>query len=308
MSKDGTKYIGLIIGSETDWPDAFLAAINNEHEGVQAELVQLGGTFMDHVPPYQLIIDRMSHKVPYYRAYVKHAALNGSTVINDPFTWSADDKFFGTAIANRLGLTCPRTVVLPNKDIADDLTPDCFRNLDYPMNWQGIIDYVGVPAIFKDIHSGGRPVAYRVHNVDELIDRYDETGQRTMILQEVIESDTHIHCLVIGQTSVLTLSYSLAEDKYLPDTGGQESFQSRRLADAALAITRAYGYDINMVEFVVREERAHVINSTNPVPVIDLELLTREQFEWCVAETVKMAIKRVRKPPTRRLPFSVGLA
>ncbi len=308
MSESDIKRIGLIVGSETDWPDAFMAGIQSKDESIRAELVQLGGTFMDHVPPYSLIMDRMSHEVPYYRAYLKYAALHGCTVINDPFTWSADDKFFGTAITNKLGLTSPRTVVLPNKDIDKELTTDCFRNLVYPMDWHGIIDYVGVPAIFKDMHSGGRMVAYRVHSVDELIDRYDETGLRTMILQEVIESDTHIHCLVIGQRKVLSLNYSLAEDRYLPGTNAEGSFQSRRLADAAMAITRAYGYDINMVEFVVRDERAYVINSTNPVPVIDLELLAREQFDWCVTETVNMALKRVKRPPARRLPFSVGLA
>jgi hypothetical protein len=263
---------------------------------------------MDRIPPYQMIIDRMSHDVPYYRTFLKHAALYGCTVINDPFTWAADDKFFGTAITNRLGLTSPRTVVLPNKDSTKDLGPDCFRNLVYPMDWKAIIEYVGVPAIFKDVHTGGRLVAYRVHNVDELIDRYDESGRRTMLLQELIESDTHVHCFVIGQDKVSSLSYSLADDGYLSDAPALKGFKGRRLADAALTITRAYGYDINMVEFVLRQDQAYVINSTNPAPVIDTKLMKKEQFEWCVTETVAMAITRLAKPAPRRFPFNIGLA
>lgn len=308
MNKDNSQRIGLIIGNENDWPEAFMQGINQGQSAVTAELIKLSGTLMSDTCPYHLIIDRLSHEVPYYRVYLKFAALQGCYVINNPFTWSSDDKFLGLAIANRLGLTSPKTVVLPNKHITKELGPDCFRNLEYPMDWQGIIDYVGVPAIFKDVHSGGRLIAYRVHNVDELIQRYDESGRHTMILQEVIESDTHIHCYVTAQKEALLLRYSHQDDNYHPDMISMDMGLNRQLRDYSLALSRVYGYDINMVEFVIRDDRPFVINSTNPTPVIDLKLMTEEQFQWCVDRTVELAIERVNNPLPGYFPVNLELA
>jgi len=307
MSQVNGKRIGLIIGHETDWPEAFMAAINERTDGITAELVKLGGTTMDGICPYDVIIDRMSHEIPYYRAYLQYAVLQGYYVINNPFTWSADNKFFGTVIINKLGLTSPRTIVLPNKHVAADVTPASFRNLEYPMDWHGIINYVGVPAIFKDIHSGGRRVVYRVHSVDELIQRYDESGTRTMILQELIESDTHIHCFVIGQEKVLALRYSLANGRYLPDIITEKNQNYQPIASDALRLTRAYGYDCNMVEFVIKDGKRYVINSTNPAPVMDRELMTEEQFTWCVDEMAALAVARVKRPPPQHAVFNLTI-
>ncbi|MBP6786750.1 MAG: hypothetical protein KA170_04110, partial [Candidatus Promineofilum sp.] len=188
MSRDGVKLIGFIIGREREMPDEVMRLITDS--GVaQAELVKLGGTFLDDTIDYDVIIDRMSHEIPYYRTYVKFAAVNGCYVINDPFVWANDTKFLAASVLRKLSVKTPRTMVLPNKDIAADTVPDSFRNLVYPMDWQAIIDYIGSPAIFKDVRSGGRRFAHRVNNVEELIQRYDESGTRTMILQQVIQSD-----------------------------------------------------------------------------------------------------------------------
>lgn len=307
MNETRTRKIGLIVGRGTEWPDAFIEAVRRREASVDAEIIRLAGTFIDDVCAYDLIIDRMSHEIPYYRAYLKYAAINGVKVVNDPFTWSADDKFFGMVMCKRLGLASPRTVALPNKQIAKDLGPEAFRNLVYPMDWQGIIDYVGVPAVFKDVHSGGRLAAYRVHSVDELIQRYDESGTRTMILQQVIESDDHYHCFVVGREDTLLLKYAPAEGKYLPGAIATDHGLGERLAQSALDITRAYGYEINMVEFVIKDEKAFVINGTNPAPVMDLELMTAEQVGWCITMIADMAIDQVKRASGRSGPFAFDL-
>lgn len=295
MSEEAKK-IGLIIGQEWDWPEAFLKAINDSPENVTAELVQLGGTFMDDPCNYNVIIDRISHEIPYYRAYLKYAAIQGTYIINNPYTWSADSKFSSIALVNRLGLTSPKTVVLPNKQVERDVTPSTFRNLKYPMDWQAIIDYVGVPAIFKDNKESGRRGVHRVHNVDELIQRYDESSTRTKILQQIIESDEHVHCFVIGQEKVLLLPYALKHGRYQQNTLANDSAKGKMLAENALRITRAYQYDINMVEFVIKDDTAYVINGTYPTPDIDLTLMNEAQFKWLVDETVSLAIERAKRP------------
>ncbi|MFN2163230.1 MAG: RimK family alpha-L-glutamate ligase [Candidatus Promineifilaceae bacterium] len=304
---ESKKKIGLIVGRENDWPTAFTAELEARGSEATAEFVKLGGTYLDDRCRYPVIFDRMSHEIPYYRTYVKYAALNGAYIINNPFVWSADNRFFGTVVANRLGLKSPRTIVLPNKDTHAETVPDSFRNLEYPMNWEGIADFIGVPAIFKEIRSGGRRLSFRVHSVDELIQRYDESGTRTMILQELIQGGDHIHCLVIDQENVLILQYSPEQNRYLPSL--ELGYDTKtELAENARSISRAYGYDINLIEFNHNDGELVVINSTNPSPIIDRQLFSEEQFDWIVTKSVDLALERLNNPITQRVPVNLLLS
>jgi hypothetical protein len=295
MSDNEPRRIGLLIGREWSWPSAFITEVNKRDDGVIAEFVKLGGTFMDEPCNYDVIVDRMSHEIPYYRNYLKYAALNGCYVINNPFAWAADDRFFGLALTVRLNMTCPRTVMLPNKRVEAENVPESFRNLVYPMDWQGIIDYVGVPAILKDILTGGRRVSRRVHNVDELIQAYDESDTQTVILQAIIETDYHLHCFVVGQEKMLPLRYSPENNSYLPDETPDDALV-KQVKQAAVRVTRAYDYDVNMVEFVVHNGEPFLINPSNPAPDMDINLLTPRHFSWCVNEIATLAIARAKQP------------
>src|SRR3990170_2916794 len=136
------RKIGLLVGRDESFPAAFIEHVNRRApEGITAELCRLGGTRLDDPRQYAVIIDRISHEVPYYRAFLKYAALAGSVVINNPFWWSADEKFFGTAMMARLGVAVPRTVVLPSKGYIEDITPESLRNLRYPIPWEQIVEY-----------------------------------------------------------------------------------------------------------------------------------------------------------------------
>src|SRR5271165_7103146 len=153
------KKIGLLCGREFSFPPAFLARVNaiGAKDGVTAEFVKLGGTRMGEEARYSVIVDRISHEVEYYRAYLKHAVLEGSYVINNPFWWTADDKFFNYSVAAKLGLAIPKTVVLPQKGYPSDvdINAESLRNLKYPMDWVALLDYVGRPAILKPSSGGG---------------------------------------------------------------------------------------------------------------------------------------------------------
>jgi hypothetical protein len=305
MSRDGKKIIGFIIGREREMPDAVMKIINERHEDCQAEMVKLNGTFLDEAVPYDVIIDRMSHEIPYYRAYVKYAAMSGCYVINNPFVWANDTKFMAGAIGRQLGILTPRTLILPNKDVATDTVPDSFRNLSYPMDWEAIIDYIGGPAIFKDIASGGRRFAHRVNNVEELLQRYDESGTRTMILQQVIESDHQYHCLVIGDESTLLMPYSLATGRYFEAEGGTDDWAVDQICETSRRIAHIYGYDINMTEFVVKNDEIYLINATNPSPLIGRDLMTESQFEWICQAIADLAVLRIEQPGRVWLPVDL---
>jgi glutathione synthase/RimK-type ligase-like ATP-grasp enzyme len=295
MEGNDNKRIGLLIGREWSWPAAFIAEVNRRQDGVIAEFVKIGETTLTSENPYAVIIDRTSHEIPYYRLYLKYAALHGTYIINNPFTVAADDKFFGVALAHYLEIQVPRTAALPNKRAEAENVPESFRNLVYPMDWQKIIDYVGVPAILKDAHTGGRRVSQRVHSVDELIRWYDESDTLTVILQAVIESEFHVHAFVVGDRAMLA-RYDRAAGRYLDHLDGLPNGVQEQIRDAAVRVTRAYKYDLNMVEFVRDGEDIYLINPTNPAPELDINLLADKQFAWCVGEIADLAIAMAKRP------------
>src|SRR5437588_6011699 len=159
-----TLKVGLIVGREWSFPPAFIEEVNRRGAGVTAEFAKLGGTRMDEPCPYAVLIDRISHEVPYYRSYLKSAVLQGVTVVNNPFMWPADDKFFEATLAAKLRVCHPKTVALPNKDYVPGIVPnERLRNLVYPPDWQGIADYVRLPCILKAAHRGRWRGVFRCH-------------------------------------------------------------------------------------------------------------------------------------------------
>ena len=183
-----TLKVGLLVGREWSFPPAFIEEVNSRNEGVIAEYVKLGGTRMDEPCPYAVLIDRISQEVPYYRIYLKHAVLQGATVINNPFMWTADDKFFEAGLATKLGVASPKTIALPNKEYVPGIVHnESLHNLVYPLNWQAIIDYVGLPCVIKDALGGGWKDVFVCRSLEELIHHYNQFGLRTVIVQEFIE-------------------------------------------------------------------------------------------------------------------------
>lgn len=284
------KKVGLIVGREWSWPPAFIEEVNQRDESVVAEYVQLGGTRMNDLNEYAVIIDRISHEVPYYRTYLKNAVLQGVKVVNNPFMWSADDKFFEASLATKLGVASPKTVVLPNKEYVEGIVSESLRNLIYPLDWQGIANYVGMPAILKDAFGGGWKEVYKVNSVDELIWRYDQSGRMTMIVQEFIDWDHYVRCMCIGQTNILPIKYDPHARKYHVEHEHMSPELGKRVVDDAIKLNQALGYDMNTVEFAVRNGVPYAIDFMNPAPDMDVYSLTPFYFDWVVKAMADMAL------------------
>jgi glutathione synthase/RimK-type ligase-like ATP-grasp enzyme len=248
-----TLKVGLIVGREWSFPPAFIEEVNRRDQGVVAEYVKLGAPHMDAPAEYAVIIDRISHEVPFYRTYLKQAALMGCAVVNNPFMWTADDKFFGAALATSLGIAHPKTVVLPNKEYIPGIVHDeSLRNLQYPLDWQGVVDYVGLPCVLKDAHGGGWRDVYICQTLDELIFHYNSSGLLTMIVQEFIKFEHYVRCLCLGQDKVLPMKYDPKERKYIVEHAHLTPELGSRIVRDARALWRALGYDMNSIEFAIR--------------------------------------------------------
>ncbi|HWK90104.1 MAG TPA: hypothetical protein VNP72_08905 [Longimicrobium sp.] len=300
-----TLKVGLIVGREWSFPPAFIEEVNKRDEGVTAELVQLGAPRMDQPGEYAVIIDRISHEVPFYRTFLKQAVLQGTTVVNNPFMWTADDKFFGAALATRLGIAHPKTVVLPNKEYIPGIVhEESLRNLQYPLDWQGIADYVGMPCILKDAHGGGWKDVYVCRTLQELIDNYDQSGLLTMVAQEFIHWDHFIRCICLGQEEVLPMKYDPRERKYHVDHAHMSDELGRRVVDDSLKLVRALGYDMDSMEWAVKDGVPYAIDFMNPAPDMDVYSLTPHYFEWVVQHMADMAIRLAKNP--RRQELGLG--
>ena len=131
----------------------------------------------------------------------------GTAVVNNPFWWSADEKFFNNALATKIGVAVPRTVLLPSNQPPTDTNDKSFRNLGYPLDWEGIFSYVGWPAFFKPFAGGGWKNVYRLHNPEEFYRAYSETGQLVMMLQEEVKFDMYFRCYSIDQRHVRIMPY-----------------------------------------------------------------------------------------------------
>jgi hypothetical protein len=288
--------VGLMCGREYAFPPAFLERVNRlgaEH-GISADFVTLTGTKMGESSGYRVIVDRISHEVEYYRAFLKHAVLTGTYVINNPFWWTADDKFFNYAIAQKVGVAVPKTVVLPQKSYpADiDLTSDSLHNLGYPIDWDGLLDYVGRPAILKPYSGGGWKHVYKVHNREELIAAYDGTGPYCMTLQQFIHFDQYVRCFTFGKTDIVPVRYDPHERRYLIEHSYLTPELGERIVKDAQTLNTALGYEMNTIEFAVENGVPYAIDFLNPAPDFERDRITPHYFEIVVEKMARLVIDR----------------
>src|SRR6202007_5761 len=160
------KKIGILFGQENSFPQAFVDRINQKAEkGISAEFVRIDKVMQAEPLDYVVIIDRISQDVPFYRAYLKNAAICGTAVINNPFWWSADEKFFNNCLATKINVPVPKTVILPSRDLPPDTSSESYSNLSYPLDWGGIFNYIGFPAYMKPFAGGGWKSVYKLTGI-----------------------------------------------------------------------------------------------------------------------------------------------
>ncbi len=292
------KRIGVLFGMEESFPPALVERINAmKVSGVGAESVRIGAVEMAKPSGYTVIVDRISQDIPFYRAYLKNAVLGGTTVINNPFWWSADDKFFNYALASRIGVATPRTVILPHKQHPPSTTERSMRNLIYPLNWEEVFAYVGFPAFLKPHSGGGWKSVYKVHNPEELFRAYDETGDLCMTLQEGIEFDAYLRCYVIGQEKVKVMAYDPRaphHERYVKNPPPVAPALMERIIQDAIKLCRALGYDLNTVEFAVRDGVPYAIDFLNPAPDAEASSVGAENFAWVVDAVAELAVSKAQ--------------
>jgi hypothetical protein len=289
------KKAGILYGQEDTFPQALIDRVNSRSAGVVAEAVRLDKLIQGEPSGYDVIIDRISQDVPFYRGYLKNAALNGTAVINNPFWWSADEKFFNNCLATKIGVAVPKTVLLPSKEHPPDTSGKSFRNLAYPLDWDGIFEYIGFPAFFKPFAGGGWKSVYRVTTPDDFFRAYDETGQLVMMLQEEIVFKEYFRCYALDCRDIHIMQYDPREPfhrRYVRDGPPVDPALLKKVHEDVLALNVWLGYDFNTVEMAVRDGVPYAIDFCNPAPDADVNSIGEDNFGWIVDKAADMVIRR----------------
>ncbi len=288
------KKIGLLFGMEQSFPPALVEEINTRDAGVAAEFVSIGGITLETLFQYDVILDRISQDVPFYRAMLKVAALNGVRVVNNPFWWTADDKFFNYALADKAGIPVPKTVLLPSKNHPPDTTADSFRNLLYPLNWQELFDYVGFPSYLKPYDGGGWKHVYKVDSIEDFFKAYSETQDIVMTLQEGIDFTEYYRCYCIGKKHVRIMPYEPRNPHHLRYKAGFAPTPEmlKMLEEYCIKICTMLGYDFNTIEFAVRDGIPYAIDYMNPAPDAERTSVQEDNFRWVLETTASFLIEQ----------------
>lgn len=288
------KKIGILYGKERSFPEAFIARVNSKKiKGITAEPVRIDKAMQGVPCGYTVIIDRISQDIPFYRTWLKNAALTGTAVINNPFWWSADDKYFNNCLMTQVGVPVPKTAILPSRDLPDDTTDESFSNLVFPLDWDSIFKYVGFPAYMKPFAGGGWKHVYKLNNAEEFFQKHSQTGKLVMLLQEEIIFEEYYRCYCIGGKHVRIMSYEPRNPHHLRYVADFKPSTQRlnEMTDIVLRINKFLGYDFNTVELAVRHGIPYAIDFCNPAPDAERTSVGEENFEWVTETAADYAIE-----------------
>lgn len=239
---------------------------------IVAEHVEITEMDVDYRTKYRVLVDRCSHILPQAIGAFMIFAHQGVHVINNPlsFQYFIATKDVGFAVCRALGVSVPDTIVLPQQKNRFLKEPTQFRYHRH-FDWDSIIQRIGFPAFLKPAEGRGARKVWKVRNEEELLHYYNESGEDVMTLQKAVpsEHEWQVRCLCLGR-KIIPIKYTFRpndwstyeyEENFLsPETG-------RRVLEQAKVINRAFGYEMNSVEFIIDSEgEPWAIDFNNPVP------------------------------------------
>ena len=285
------KKIGVFSIKE-DFSQALIHKINGfKLKDIKAEFALVGETRLFEKSHYSVIVDRLSYYVDYFNVYLKNAALMGAYVINNPYKTCISDRLFNYETARKMGLDIPRTVCLPSKEQHPACSTSDLKNLKYPLDWEDIGDFIGFPAILKPYEAFGFRDVYKVNNINELMQAYNGTGKRVMILQEFIDYDLFVKVFVVGQKDVLVVRYDQETRGYIEEDEFKNMGAGQKIINNALEITKKHDFDFAALEFALKGDIPYAVNFINPSPSCRAETLSQKNFDWLVDKLADFAVK-----------------
>src|SRR5436305_2370829 len=186
--------IGLLLGTEEDWPRAFETLVSRlgtitdaagHGHRIVTERIMMEPFDLRDRPRHELVIDRLAYWYYLPREWLKKIALMDDVyLLNSPFTFQSMEKHAAYCAMIRLGLKVPATVLVPHKDPPDNARFQfTAARYNLPFDLSAIAEEIGYPLFMKPYDGGQWIGVSRIRNPDELNRAYDASGRRLMHLQ-----------------------------------------------------------------------------------------------------------------------------
>jgi hypothetical protein len=298
-----TRRIGLSLGADLCWPafyEDILAQldptfrIGDEEVRVEVERVTIEPFALRAPVNYDVLLDRLTHWYHTSREWIKKAIImNGTYVLNNPFTLQAMEKHTSYVAMMRLGMPIPETWMLPPKEYAQtadlDVTLATYARM---FDLAAVGERVGYPAFLKPYDGGAWVGVSRVDGADQLQEAYDASGTRLMHLQKAVSPfDLFVRALGVGpQVNVIRYDPDAPlHDRYKVDFGFVDAAEQRLLEDMVLTINTFFGWDFNSCESLRREGVFHPIDFANPCPDSQVTSL-HYHIPWLVKAKIRWSM------------------
>lgn len=295
--------IGLLLGTENDWPGALEALVARlgpitdgrgvRHE-VDSERVTIEPFSLRDHPRYDLVIDRLAYWYYVPREWLKKVSLmDGVYLMNSPFTFQSMEKHAAYCAMIRLGLKVPETVLVPFKNPVDNARwAYTAEQYNRPFDLPAIADRLGYPLYMKPFDGGGWRGVSRVDNRAELMRAYDDSGEMLMHLQASMEHDVFARALTIGpETMVMRYEPDRPlHDRYQVDHGFLTAGSGLECSTISRVVNAFFHWEFNSCEMLVKfgaaRDEVYPIDYANACPDVSLTSL-HYYFPWAIKALVK---------------------
>jgi hypothetical protein len=301
--------VGLLLGTEEDWPAAFEALAagvgdvrwRGETHRLQLERIVNEPFDLGYRPRYALVIDRLAWWYYLPREWLKKIALMDDVyLLNNPFTFQAMEKHAAYCAMMRLGFRIPDTWLLPHKvppsggkwAAAVAKFEEMAQRYNAPFDLRAIGERIGYPLYMKPFDGGQWVGVTRIGGADELQAGYDSSGERLMHLQAAVEDyDVFVRTLSIGAESMVMAydperplhdRYQIRHEFLTPELG-HEVVTFSRLVNAF------FRWEFNSSETIVKDDVMHPIDYANANPDVALTSL-HYYFPWAIAALLKWSL------------------
>ncbi len=293
--------IGLLLGAEEDWPQAFEAILRRvgpvEHGGtthtISSERLTIEPFGLTDPVRTDLVIDRLAYWYYHPREWLKKAALvNDTYLLNSPFTFQSMEKHSAYCAMVRLGLKVPETILVPYKNPVDNVRW-AYTSAQYnrPFDLDAIADELGYPLYMKPFDGGGWRGVSRINDRHDLHRAYDASGEMLMHLQATIDYDHFARALSIG-AETMVMDFRPDEpmhNRYAVSHG----FLSEQAGHEAMAVSRIvnafFRWEFNSCEMLVKGDDVYPIDYANACPDVAVTSL-HYYFPWAISALVRWSV------------------
>lgn len=279
------KKIGVFCGMENNFPNQLIAYINQKRKDIQAEILKIGYVTIEDTFNYDVILDRVSYQVPMYQSILKQCAIQGITVVNNPFINCLEDLYFQFAIAKKLSFKVPKTVIIPTKEHQEGTTSETYKNLVYPLDWDGLFDYLGFPFYMKLNRSNSTTYSFKVYNPAEFFSAYDVTGNKQMILQESIDFIAYFRVFLVGKKHIKIINFDPNKPlhlRYSKESLTVDPKFQKKIEKMVEELSNLFDLNITAIDIGIFNSDVFLLDFYNVAPIIEPNYFSTDDYNWLI--------------------------